>query len=72
MHIAIALVALVAVVIAVSGASSRLDLPTPLVLIAVGITGSFVPLVPEVELTADVVLVGFLLPGSGAEHTRRM
>lgn len=61
-HVAIALVALVAVVIAVSGASRRLDLPAPLVLIAVGIAGSFIPFIPEVELSADVVLVGFLPP----------
>ncbi|HET6626389.1 MAG TPA: Na+/H+ antiporter [Nocardioidaceae bacterium] len=62
MPVAIALVCLVAVVIAVSGASSRLDLPAPLVLVAVGVAASFVPLVPEIHLSSEVVLVGLLPP----------
>lgn len=62
MQIAIALVALVAAVIALSGASSRLDLPAPLVLIAFGVAGSFLPLVPEVHLSSEIVLVGLLPP----------
>jgi len=61
-HIAIALVCLVAAVIAVSGVARRLDLSAPLVLIAVGIAGSFLPFVPEVHLTSEVVLVGLLPP----------
>ena len=62
MHIAIALVVLVAVVIAVSGASTRLDLPAPLVLIAFGVAVSYLPFVPEVRLTSEIVLVGLLPP----------
>ena len=61
-HLAITLVALVAAVIAVAGMARRLDLPAPLVLIAVGIAASFVPFIPEVELTSEVALVGLLPP----------
>ena len=62
MDVAIALVCLAAVVIAVSGACGRLDLPAPLVLVAFGVAASFVPLVPEVHLSSEVVLVGLLPP----------
>ena len=62
MHVALSLVALLAVVVAVSAVSRRLDLPTPLVLIAVGIVGSFMPFVGEVRLTEQIVLVGLLPP----------
>jgi Na+/H+ antiporter len=60
--IAIGLVALVAVVIAVTAICQRLDLPSPLVLIVVGIIGSYLPFVPDVELRPEVVLVGLLPP----------
>lgn len=62
MQVAIALVALVAVVVAVSGACRRLDLPAPLVLVALGIAASFLPFVPAVHLNAEIVLVGLLPP----------
>lgn len=62
MHLAITIVALVAAVIAVAGVSRRLDLPAPLVLVTVGIAASYVPVLPEVELTSEVALVGFLPP----------
>ncbi|HZJ04172.1 MAG TPA: Na+/H+ antiporter [Nocardioidaceae bacterium] len=62
MDIAIALVVLVAVVLAVSGASKRFDLSTPLVLIAFGAAVSYLPFVPEVRLSAEIVLVGLLPP----------
>jgi monovalent cation/hydrogen antiporter len=61
-HVALALAVLVAVVIAVSGACRALDLPAPLVLVALGALGSFLPFVPEVHLSAEVVLVGLLPP----------
>ncbi len=61
-NVALSLVALVAAVLALSGASSRLGLPAPLVLIAAGVIGSFLPFVPEVHLSAEVVLVGLLPP----------
>jgi Na+/H+ antiporter len=61
-HVALSLVTLLAVVVAVSALSRRLDLPAPLVLIAVGIVGSFLPFVGEVRLTEQIVLVGLLPP----------
>jgi Na+/H+ antiporter len=61
-HVALALVALTAVVITVAGASERFGFPAPLVLVTVGAVGSFIPFVPEVHLTSEVVLVGLLPP----------
>src|SRR3954467_12768642 len=61
-HVALALVALAAVVIAVAGASERFGLPAPLILVAVGAVGSFLPFLPEVHLSSEVVLVGLLPP----------
>ncbi len=62
MHTAVLLVGLVATVLVVAGLSSRLELPAPLVLIAVGVVGSYVPLLPEVQLRPEVVLFGLLPP----------
>src|SRR3954462_10491532 len=61
-HVALALVALAAVVIVVAGGSERFGLPAPLVLVAVGAVGSFLPFLPEVHLNSEVVLVGLLPP----------
>jgi len=52
----------VAVVLAVTALARRLDAPAPLLLIAVGIGASFLPFLPQVELTAELVLIGFLPP----------
>ena len=54
--------ALAAVVIVVAGASERFGFPAPLLLVALGAIGSFLPFVPEVHLTSEVVLVGLLPP----------
>ncbi len=62
MDVAVELVALVAVVTLVSGASRRLPLPAPLLLTLVGLLASYVPGVPQVELSPEVVLIGFLPP----------
>ena len=62
MHEIVTLVGIVAVVIAVAGICSKLDLPSPLVLIAVGIIGSYLPFVPDVVLRPEVVLFGLLPP----------
>jgi monovalent cation/hydrogen antiporter len=61
-HIALSLAALAVVVIAVAALCRRLDLPAPIVLVALGAAGSFLPFVPQVHLTAEVVLVGLLPP----------
>jgi CPA1 family monovalent cation:H+ antiporter len=56
------LVALVATVLATTAICNRFDLSAPLVLIVVGIVGSYLPFVPEVELHPEVVLLGLLPP----------
>ncbi len=62
MDIALGLVVLATTVITVTGLCRRLNLPAPLVLIAVGIAASYLPFVPEVQLSAEVVLLGLLPP----------
>ncbi len=62
MHLVLTLVGIVATVIVVAGVCSKLDLPTPLVLIAVGVIGSYLPFVPDVALEPEVVLFGLLPP----------
>jgi Na+/H+ antiporter len=61
-HIAIGIVSLVVAVIALTAVARRLDVPAPVLLVAAGIGASYVPFVPEVRLTAEVVLVGLLPP----------
>jgi Na+/H+ antiporter len=61
-EVALSLAALAAVVIVVVGFCGRFDLPAPLLLVGIGAGASFLPFVPEVHLTADVVLVGLLPP----------
>ncbi len=62
MQLALSLAALAAVVIAVAALCRRYDLPAPIILVALGAAGSFLPFVPEVHLTSEVVLVGLLPP----------
>ncbi len=62
MHTALLIVAIVGVVTAVTGVSRRFSVPAPLVLTVVGVAASFVPSVPAVELSPELVLVGFLPP----------
>jgi monovalent cation/hydrogen antiporter len=61
-EIAFELVALAIVVLAGTALAGRLRFPVPLGLIAVGIVGSYVPGVPTVHLSSDVVLLGLLPP----------
>ena len=56
------LVGIVATVIVVAGICSKLDLPSTLVLIVVGVIGSYLPFVPDVALEPEVVLFGLLPP----------
>ncbi|HUP99810.1 MAG TPA: Na+/H+ antiporter [Aeromicrobium sp.] len=62
MEIALTLVTLVAIAIAGSVIADRYTVSTPLLLIVVGSAASFVPMVPEFELTPTIVLVGLLPP----------
>lgn len=62
MEVALSIVALASAVLAVTALCRRFRLPAPLVLIAAGIAGSFLPFVPELQLQPEVVLIGFLPP----------
>ena len=62
MHLVLTLVGIVATVIVVAGICSKLDLPSPLILIVVGVVGSYLPFVPDVALEPEVVLFGLLPP----------
>ena len=62
MHLVLTLVGIVATVILVAGICSKLDLPSPLILIVVGVVGSYLPFVPDVALQPEVVLFGLLPP----------
>ncbi|MGI8434764.1 MAG: cation:proton antiporter, partial [Nocardioidaceae bacterium] len=56
------IVALAAAVTLVSELSRKLPVPAPLMLTVVGLIASFVPGIPDVELSPEIVLVGFLPP----------
>ena len=62
METALFLVALVVVVLAGTALADRIDLPAPLLLIAVGVLGTLLPFVPEVRLEPEIVLLGLLPP----------
>ncbi|MGO4600142.1 Na+/H+ antiporter [Terrabacter sp. 2RAF25] len=62
MEIAIGLLAIAATVLGGAWLADRLELPAPLVLIVVGIAGSYLPFVPEVALSPEIVLLGILPP----------
>ncbi|MGA9347067.1 MAG: Na+/H+ antiporter [Nocardioidaceae bacterium] len=61
-HAALWIVVLVATVTVVTGAARRSPVPAPLLLTLVGLGASYIPSIPEVELTPDLVLIGFLPP----------
>ena len=62
MHAALWIVALVATVTVVTGLSRRSPVPAPLLLTVVGVVASFIPGIPNVDLSPELVLVGFLPP----------
>ncbi|WBQ02240.1 Na+/H+ antiporter [Kribbella sp. CA-293567] len=62
MDIAIEIVALVAVVAAGAALARRIGISAPLLLVVIGVAASYLPFVPRVELSHEVVLVGFLPP----------
>jgi CPA1 family monovalent cation:H+ antiporter len=61
-EIALMLVAMAVGVLAFTALAERLNLPAPLLLIAVGVAVSFVPAIPEVQLEPEIVLLGLLPP----------
>lgn len=62
MHTALTLVTLLTIVVAVSAAAGRMKMSAPLVLMMVGIVGSYLDFVPAFELTPEIVLLGLLPP----------
>ncbi len=62
MEIALLIVSLVAVVLAGTAVSAKVHLPAPLLLIAIGAAASYLPHLPTVELSPEVVLFGLLPP----------
>jgi CPA1 family monovalent cation:H+ antiporter len=61
-HLVVTLVAIVAAVLATTALCNRYDLSTPLALIVVGVVGSYLTFIPEIELHPEVVLLGLLPP----------
>lgn len=59
---ALTLVAIVATVILGSRLGARLGIPSPIGLLVIGVIGSLLPFVPNVELSPEVVLLGLLPP----------
>jgi CPA1 family monovalent cation:H+ antiporter len=62
MEVALGLLALVAVICACSALGKKIGVPVPLLLVLVGVAASFLPFVPRIELTPELVLVGLLPP----------
>ncbi len=62
MEIALLLVAMAVGVLAVTALADRVAVPAPLLLIVVGVAASYLPGIPEVHLSPDVVLLGLLPP----------
>ncbi|MFT4011308.1 MAG: Na+/H+ antiporter [Nocardioidaceae bacterium] len=62
MEAAIWLVSLASTVVLVSAVCRRFDLSAPIVLVVVGIGASYLPFVPQVHLSSEVVLIGLLPP----------
>ncbi|MBG6180512.1 Na+/H+ antiporter [Arthrobacter sp. CAN_A1] len=62
MDIALGLLALVLVVCAGSALGRRLNVSVPLLLVLVGVVGSYLPFIPPVELNPELVLIGILPP----------
>ena len=62
MESALGVLAIVLTVALAAGASRRLGLSAPLVLVMVGVAASLVPAIPTFELDPHLVLVGLLPP----------
>ena len=62
MHLALTLLAVVGTVTVVAGLARRVGVSAPLVLIVTGVVGSYLPFIPEPQLSSEVVLVGLLPP----------
>jgi len=61
-HIAVAVLALVGTVTLVAALAGRFNQSAPLFQVAIGVGASYLPFVPQVKLSSELVLVGFLPP----------
>jgi monovalent cation/hydrogen antiporter len=61
-EIAAIIVALAVVVLAGAALADRIGFPAPLLLLLVGVAASYVPVLPEVRLDPELVLIGLLPP----------
>lgn len=61
-EIALEILAIAAVVIAVSGLADKIKVSAPLLLLVVGVGASYIPFIDEPVLSSEVVLLGFLPP----------
>jgi Na+/H+ antiporter len=62
MDVALGLLTLASVICAASALGRKFNLSVPLLLVLVGVVGSFLPFIPDIELSPDLVLVGLLPP----------
>ncbi|MEO7752595.1 MAG: Na+/H+ antiporter [Terracoccus sp.] len=62
MDIAIGLLVVAGTVLAGAWLADRIRVPAPLVLMLLGIIGSYLPFVPEVSVSPELILLGFLPP----------
>ena len=62
MELATVLVAVVVTVLVGTVAANRLGVPSPLLLTVLGVAIAYTPFIPDLEITADLVLVGLLPP----------
>jgi CPA1 family monovalent cation:H+ antiporter len=61
-HVALEILALVAIVGFAAAGARRAGVSEPLALVVIGVAVSFVPHVPRIEITPDLVLIGLLPP----------
>ena len=71
MDIALILVGIAVVVLTAEAVSERLNVPPPLMLIAVGAAASYLPFLPQIHLEPEIVLLGLLLVALGSVLLRR-
>ncbi len=62
MTLALTLVLVAGVAVLVAGLAEKFGWSAPILLILVGVIGSYLPFIPQVRLTADMVLFGLLPP----------
>ena len=62
MEVTLLLVGIAIAVLVSTAVATRLDVPAPLLLVLVGVAGSYLPQVPDIHLESEIVLFGLLPP----------